>query len=118
MLHDWRAEVDIGLEFDREINPASDEALGVEQAGGAVEAIVGDKQFDAGSLGIALDALFDQDTEAHIALQVGEAEDQLLAVFRRGFLRGGCGQSLQSLGGQHFAVVGRQVEGSGFGDGR
>ena len=68
VLHDRRAEVDVGLELDAEVNLASGKALGVGQSSRPVEPIVGDQQFDAGGFGIALDALFDLDAKADVAL--------------------------------------------------
>ena len=74
-LHDGRAEVHVGLELNAEVNLASGKALGIGQSSRPVEPIVGDQQFDASGLGIALNALFDLDAEADVALQVGEAKD-------------------------------------------
>ena len=75
VLHDRRAEIDVGLELNAEVNLTPGKALGVGQSGRPVEPVVGDQQLNASGLGVALNALFDLDAKADVALQVGEAKD-------------------------------------------
>ena len=61
--------------FDAEVNLTTSKALGIGQSSRPVEPVVGDQQFDASGLGVALDALFYLDAKADVALQVGKAKD-------------------------------------------
>ena len=110
MLHNRRTEVDVGLKLDYEIGAAPGKALGVSHRRRAVEPVVRDQQFDTGSLGVALNALFDLNAETHIALQIGEAKNQGLAVFRRRFFHRLGNHRLQRFLGKHQAIIGRRVE--------
>ena len=83
LLHDCRAEIGVGLEFDHGVDVALKEALGVGERGRAVEAVVDDLQIDAGGLGVGDEALFDLGAEGDVTLKIGEADHELLAVARR-----------------------------------
>src|SRR6185437_4377189 len=60
--------------------------------------------------GVLLDALFDLDAEGNVALEVGKADDVVLAVLGRRRLHGVGNHRLELIGAQHGTVEVRRIE--------
>jgi hypothetical protein len=104
------APIGVGLELDHEVHFPLQEAFGIGQRRGAVEAVVGDQKANAGGLTIRLHPLLDLHAKGDVALEICEAEHEGFAVARLGD-RGSClHHRAEILRAQHGAVEGGRIE--------